>query len=331
MNKLTAVISLSGMLLLGMIYSGTVLAKDAEDMMTIETAGTILPENDSVISSAAIKVLRHIAQARFHIHEKDPSRAQSELKQARTLIAIIRTRVPTEKVKDRIWIAHKHLSYESTEDVMQDLVPIYDSLDEIEDVVPVEKTREHINKAKKHLKEGAKKSAGEELKLADEALRYNEIDQPLGNTERHVINAQALLKKKELQKADAALKSAEKGVEFISLMSYTPVIQARNSLRHASKNFAAGELAAAKKDLQEAKISLEKVINSGDVKTRAEAEKLRNDVETVEGKVDKGEKETDQEIKTLYERAKDLTLSAVDLFQAGGNQAGEGIGKAMEK
>jgi len=329
MKRSTSVILISGMLLLGMICPVTVLAKDVEEKITITAAGTITPENESIMSSAAIKVLRHIAQARFRIHEKDLLLAQNELKQASALIAIIKTRVPTEKVKDRIWIAHKHLSYENAENVMQDLVPVYASLDEIEDFVPVEKAREHINEAKKHLKEGDKKGAGEELKLADESLRYNEIELPLGNTERHIINAQALLKKKELQKADAALKSAEKGVQFISLMSFTPGIQVRKSLWHASKNFAAGELAAAKRDLKEAKMSLEKVIKSENVKASAEAEKLKKDIESVEGKVDKGAKETEQEIKKLYGRAKDLTLSAVDLFQAGGNQAGEGIGKAM--
>ena len=331
MKRIAPVILLSGMLLLGMICSGTVVARDIEEKITITPGGTITPENESIISSAATKVLRHIAQARFRIHEKDLARAQNELKQARTLIAIIRTMVPTEKIKDLIWIANKHLSYESTENVMRDLVPIYASLDEIEDFVPVEKSREHINKAKKYLKEGIKKGAGEELIFADESLLYNEIDLPLGNTERHIINAQALLKKQELQKADAALKSAETGVQFISLMSSAPVIQARKSLWHASKNFAAGELVAAKRDLKEAKTALEKVIKSEDVKTSAEAEKLKKDIEAVEGKVDKGAKETEQEIKKLYELAKALTLSAVDLFQAGGNQAGEGIGKAMEE
>ncbi len=330
MKRLTSVILLSGMFLLGMICSGTVLARDVEEEITIATARDIsIPENESSISLAAIKVLRHIAEARFRIHEKDPSNAQNELKQARTLIAMIKTSVPTEKVKDRIWIANKHLSYESTEEVMKDLVPIYDSLDEIKDFVPVETAREHINMAKKHLEEGDKEGAGKELKLADESLLYKEIDLPLGYTERYIINAQALLKKKELQKADTALKSAEIGVQFISFMYSTPAAQARKSLWHASRNFAAGDLAAAKRDLEEAKMSLGKVIKSEDVKTSAEAEQLKKDIDTVEGKVDTGAKETGQDINKLYERAKNLTLSAVDLFQAGGNEAHESLEKAM--
>jgi TPR repeat protein len=329
MKRLISVSLAASMLLLGMIHSGTVQANSAEKNMTITRGRTVTPEEQSIISSAAIKVLRHIAQARADIHEKNLIRAQNELKQTHPLFEIIKATEPTEKIKDRIWVAKTHLSYESTETVMNDLIPIYASLDDIEGLVPVEKTREHINNAKKHLEKGNKKGAGEELKLADESLLYAEIDLPLGNTERHIINAQRFLRKKEAQEADAALKSAENGVQFISVMDSLPVVQAKKSLWQASKKFAEGDLAGAKRDLEEAKTYLEKAIKSGDAKTSTEAEKLMKDTEAVEGKVDNGAKETEQDINNLYKRAKSLMLSAVDLFQAGGNESGESLEKAM--
>ncbi|GBE03304.1 MAG TPA: hypothetical protein ENH31_04770 [Nitrospirae bacterium] len=53
----------------------------------------------------------------------------TSLKQARELIGIIKEARPVTKVKDHIWVAKKHLSYEDTEEVMPDLIPIYSSLD----------------------------------------------------------------------------------------------------------------------------------------------------------------------------------------------------------
>ena len=316
-------------LLLSCIISGTLWAKDIEEKLTVTPSRTITSSEEQAISSTALKVLRHIAQARADIHEKDVNHANAELRLSQTLIDIIKAALPTENVKDRIWVAKKHLSYEDTETIKQDLVPIYSSLDEIQDLVPVEKSRDHINNAMEYLKKGNKEGAKEELKLADESLLYSEVDLPLAYTERHITAALGFLERNDAKKADEALKLAENGVQFISIDINSPVAKAKKSLWQASRNFSTGELAAAKRDLKEAKIFLGKAVKVGEAETRAEAEKLVKDIEAVEGKVDKGVKETGQEINNLYERVKALTLSAVNVFQAGGNQAGEDIDKAM--
>lgn len=316
------------MFLLGMIYSGDVFAKDVEERITIVPTRTVSSEEESIITSVAVKVLRHIAHARAYIHEKDISHAQIELKKALTLIDIIKAVVPTATVKDRIWVVRKHLSYESTKNATQDLIPIYTSLDEIEDLVQVEKAREHINNAKKHLEKGDKEGARGELQLAYESLIYTEIDMPLSNTERHIIEAQGLLTKKELKKADAALKSAEHGIQFISTMASFPVVQARKTLLQATTDYATGRLEAARADIREAKTYLEKTAKTADDKAKTEAEKLLKDIEALESKMDKVDYGTWQGIKNLYARVKALTLSAENLFEAGGSKRG-GIEKVM--
>ena len=52
---------------------------------------------------------------------------------------------------NHIWVAGKHLDYESTEEVKPDLIPIYAALDEIEDIVPVKQARKRLDEAQDNL------------------------------------------------------------------------------------------------------------------------------------------------------------------------------------
>ncbi len=121
------------------------MAQTIQEKVTITPGKTISTADESAISSAAVKVLRHIATARGAIHDNDLEQAQADLKQARELIDIIKASLPTAKVKDHIWVAKEHLDYKSTEDVIPDLIPIYAELDNIEDLVPVEQAKKHRN------------------------------------------------------------------------------------------------------------------------------------------------------------------------------------------
>ena len=169
------------------------LAKTIHEEVTVKPVKTISPAEESIISSAATKVLRHIAKARGAIHEKDLDQAGKDLKQAHKLINIIKTSLPTTKVNDHIWVAKKHLDYESTEEVKSDLVPIYAALDEIEDIVPVKQAKKRLDEAKDNLDKGNKKAAKESLEAVDEALIYTEMDLPLASTEKHIIAAQGTM------------------------------------------------------------------------------------------------------------------------------------------
>jgi lipoate synthase len=137
-----------GTLVFGLIGPFPVWAKSIEGEITVTPVKTVTPEEESVISSAAVKVLRHIVQARGDIKEK--ARAKEELNKSLDLIDIIKASLPTAKVKDHIWVAKKHLDYESTEEVMPDMVPIYTALDEIEDLVPVKQAKKHLDEDKEY-------------------------------------------------------------------------------------------------------------------------------------------------------------------------------------
>jgi hypothetical protein len=317
MKKHITIILVLGSVLSTLIISSLpipVLAKDIKEEISVKPIKTLSPEEQAVLSSSASKVLRHIAQAREDIHKKDLNSAANELKQAHKLIDIIKASMPMVKVKDHIWVAKKHLSYENTEEVLPDLIPIYASLDEIEKTIPVDKARAHIDKAKKHLEKGNKEGAQEELKLADEALIYTEIDLPLKSTEKHINAAQDYLDKKDSEKADKALKAAEDGVRFISIYGYSPLARAKKSLWKATKNYAAGEMDAAKRELKKAKAYVQKALQSSEGKSKTEAEKLLKEIEALGIRVENKTEEAGSLFKGLWERAQALTEYSAEHF-----------------
>jgi len=137
------------------------------------------------------------------------------------------------------------------------------------------------------------------------------------DTRQHVLNATFLIKGK-VKEADAELKLAEDGVRFLSDIDFFPVIQARKSLLLAGRDYAAGKLEATRDDLREARAYLDKEAASAETETRAVVKSLIKDIEIMEGKIQKFDHETEQEIQKLYGRAKTLTAQALKRFEREG-------------
>ena len=306
MKKAILAVCVAGTFLMGNFTVMAAPSSSIDEKVTVTPERTANLQDELVMSSAALKVLRHIAQARDYIHQKDQHNAAQELSKAQTLIEIIKTAVPREKIKDRIWVANKHLSYENTETVMQDLIPIYASFDEIKDFTVKEKVKNHVNNAKKHLENGNKKGAADELKLAGDELLFMEIDLPLLETEKQIINAEGHLANKELKKADASLKMAEDGVILLSVAEPTPAQQAKRSFWQATKNYTAGKIDAAKADLKKVKEHLAATAKTADEKTKAELDKIAKDVDSLDNKISKFDQKTEEEFNKLYQRIKSL-------------------------
>ena len=256
-----------------------VLADEVRENLSISPGRTITPAEERIMARSAAHILRYIADARSAIAANDIAKATSDLQQSLNLIDILKLQQPTVKVRDHIWVAKKHLEYESTEEVAEDLVPIEADLTKIEDFVPVEEARKHIRSAGAYLKKGDKAGAKKELEAADAALIYTEVDLPLSNTERQITAALKALNNQQLAKADKALKQAEDGVQILSVAITAPITKARDSIWQASKDFAARHYAAAKKDLAKASEWLDKAAHSTDKTTREEAMKLKEDLE----------------------------------------------------
>jgi flagellin-specific chaperone FliS len=267
------------------------------------------------IANLAVKALKHIANARGFIHGNNVADARGELAKSQKLMEMIRASLPTTRIKDHIWVAKKHLSYEDSEEVIPDLVPIYASLDEIQSFVSVDKTKEHLDAAKKALKEDDKKKGAESLELAGESLVYVEIDLPLRYTERKVAEALHLLAQGKNEEADQVLKAAEDGVQVISISSYGPMVLAQESLWQATKDYAKGRYEAARRSLADAKVFLEMAAKQADEKTKEALAKLNRKIDELEKKMAESGSDFSKEIKGLWNKTKDVYHETVEKFK----------------
>ncbi len=257
-----------------------VSAASIQEDVTVSPARPISAADEAVISSAAVKVLRHIAEARGHLRGDKPDQeaAKAELSKAETLLDIIQASLPAAEVKDRIWVAQKHLEYKDTREVLPDLVPIFTSLDELADYMPVDQAKGHLAKAKEAMGKDQKDQAKEELKQVDEALVYVEADLPLSSTRTLVDQAKADLAKSDTKGADQALSSAEDNVVFMSVSFDSPLTQAKSALWRARQSYDSGDKGSAKTNLQQAVSALERAASSQDQLVREQAGKLVEEV-----------------------------------------------------
>jgi len=250
---------------------------------------SITPQEEAIISSAGAKVLHHIAQARADIKNKEADSAQDELDKADKLLDIIGEALPARTVKDRIWVAKKHLEYEDTQEVLPDLIPIYSSLDELMDIMPVKAAKAHLDKARENLKAGDKARARKALEETDAALQYTEIDLPLSTTRNLVVQARADLGNNKLDEADKSLKSAEDSVVFISVGIQQPLFAAKAALVQSVLDADAGNNDLAKADLQDAMGYLKEAGRSPDASTRDAATELLGEAQQLQESLQDGD------------------------------------------
>ena len=316
MKKRFFAIVLAFAMLLGAGFGQLALGEEAVNEEVSVSSGKPLsfPQQER-IANLAVKALKHIANARGFIHGNNVADAKRELAKSQKLMEMIRASLPTTRIKDHIWVAKKHLSYEDSEEVIPDLVPIYASLDEIQSFVNVDKTKEHLDAAKKALKEDDKKKGAESLELAGESLVYVEIDLPLRYTERKVAEALHLLAQGKNEEADQVLKAAEDGVQVISISSYGPMVLAQESLWQATKDYAKGRYEAARRSLADAKVFLKMAAKQADEKTKEALAKLNRKIDELEKKMAESGSDFSKEIKGLWNKTKDVYHETVEKFK----------------
>jgi hypothetical protein len=299
------------------LVSAPVYAATIQEKVITTPGKTITPQEEALISSSGGKVLRHIAQARADIHNKDADAAQTELDQADKLLAIIRAALPTTSVKDRIWVAKEHLEYEDTQEVLPDLIPIYSSLNEMMDIMPVKAARAQLDKAREHLKAGDKANARKALEATDAAVQYTEVDLRLSTTRHLVAQARADLGKKKLDEADKALQAAEDGVVFISEGVEQPLFAAKAALYQGLVDLEAGNSDLAKADLQNAIKLLTDAKQSPDAATRDAAGELLGETQQMLTDLQNGDSSVNTHFHRLFERAQAYSDRAVEYLATG--------------
>ena len=287
-----------------------------QEQVTVKPGKTINPQEESVISSAGAKVLRHIAQARADIHNKDIESAQTNLGQAEKLLDIIEASVPTTKIKDQIWVAKKHLEYEDSQEVLPDLIPIYASMDELVDTMPVEAAKKHLDQAKEQLKSGDNVKASKSLEATAAALQYTEIDLPLGTTRQLVTLAKTDLDKGKPEDAAKALKSAEDNVVFLSAAIEQPMFTAKALLWQTVLDLEAVNTDLAKADLKGAIGYLEIASHSDNKSTRDAAGQMLAQAREYQKDLDSGV-DIGARVRRLWEHAQALAERDVEYLTTG--------------
>jgi hypothetical protein len=313
-KPLTLAVTLAG---LGpTMLSGPLYAAAIQEKVTAAPGKTITPREEATLSSAGVKVLRHIAQARADIRNKETQDAKTELGQTEKLLDIIQAALPTTVVKDRIWVAKKHLEYENTQEVLPDLIPIYASLDELVDIMPTDMAKKHLDQAKEHLKSGNKEKAKEALEATAAALQYTEVDLPLNSTRQMVDQAKADLSKEKSDNADKALKAAEDSVVYLSVAYDQPLFTAKALLWQAVLDLDASNKELAKSDLQGAIGYLEMARQSSDQATQDAAKQILVEAKELQKDLESGA-DVGTRLRYLWERTHALADRSMEYIAAG--------------
>jgi hypothetical protein len=264
-------------------------------------------EVESTLERTAIVAVRHITQARSDIHRKELTKARLELEKAERLMETIKNDLSTATVKNLIWIARKHLEYEQPQQVLHDFPQIYSSLEMISLYIPTEKARMYVDRARGYLEKDKKWEAERALGLAEKSLIVIEVELPLLKAQRYVTLAQEYLVKNNPQKADEALRTAEQRAMALYFGMNSPVIQARQNVWLAFRNYySTATPAESGRHLGEARSYLEKIVASANTKGKEEMSKLSKEISVLENKLAAGEKVAESDLKVAWEKSEAL-------------------------
>jgi hypothetical protein len=276
---------------------------------------TVTTEEAHFVSSAAMEALRHVAQARADIYEgkmlgqnrKEIARAMQQINKADSLLSTIRYVSPATELRDRIWVARKHLEFDTSQAVLEDLVPIYSSLQEAARYIPAEEVKQHLDEAKRSLQRNNKRVAGQELNAAEKLIIYSQIDLPVYAARQNISQARVDLASNKLDQAQQALKRVEGSVMFLSESTESPLTRAQGSLGDAVKQYAVNARDVAKADVTTAVGYLQAAAADSDKLTRDAIVSLVADAKALEAKIDKGEHDTGAALTALWQRVKALS------------------------
>ena len=200
MNRRTRILPTACLALSLAVGAGT--AAQADEDISITQISVERHESLTDLGPIAIEL---VVDARDDIARSDLLRARRTTGHAERLLARLRNESPALKLSDSLKTAAQKLAGTGGSDV---LYPIYEQLDEYEQVTEDTDVRTNINMARAKLAKGDIKMTVTMLEQAQGEIDYAEVDIPLDATYRKVHDAHRLLIQKKPGPADAKLKSA---------------------------------------------------------------------------------------------------------------------------
>jgi hypothetical protein len=328
MHNRFALTPITAALLVALAGAGSAFADPSiHEEVSVSPEHQIAPQDETTMSTAANKVLRHIAEARSDLQgdKPDAESAKTQLSQAEKLLDIIQATLPSSQVKDHIWVPGKDLDYKDTREIKPDVVPIYASIEELVDYMPTAKAKAKLDHAKQAMEKGAeqatdkgdKQASSGQMQTVDDALLYVEADLPLNGTRQLVAEAKTHLQKGDVQAADQALASAEDGVLVVSASIQSPLTQAKAALWRAREDYSQGEQDFAKADLSEAVKYLERAAQSPDKVARTAAAALVSEVRDIDGTLQAGDTDLTSRLEVTWQRAEALSERSAEHISTG--------------
>lgn len=304
-DKLHKLIATS--LMAGTFFVSNVFANDVDETVKIIPSKTVSASRGAELSKDAAEVALLVADARDALHRKDAKDAKMYLRKALLKIKSINNLMPTQTIIDHIEIAKKHLNYESTQEVKQDLIPIAYDINRLTFALPTDDIKKHYVNLQKAVNSGNKKNIQKELATLKKAVTVSAICLPVNETETYIYKALKVLNISDYKQADAALKEAESDLVVMSVTDVQPMTNAKKSFYKAMTDYTKGEYAKAKEDLHQSELWLDRAMYTSDVKTKAEIKELKQKAEVLKENLSQNSVNAKEKIKELLAKSKALS------------------------
>lgn len=262
-----------------------------------------------VIVAEGGRILRDIAEARADIYRDYLLRAEGDIDRADRMLDLIEQSTPAAEVRNRTWVARRHLEYAEIQDVTGDLLPIYAAVEQVESLAPADSIRGHLDRTKRQLEKGNREAAGRELARADQELLFVEVDLPLSSTRHHLAEAREALAMSEPDRASAFLQQAEDDLVFLTGVVRPPLGAARWSLAKAVAAYTKGDAEGAERYVTLARRSLERARDHARAEPRTTLKTLIDELRGLEGRPATHGADTFEKLEQLVDRVRALERS----------------------
>lgn len=286
-----AVIFIVSLLLSGVMTTPGALAADRiTSDVKVTTEGKLTDKEKRALSYSAIRILKHVHQARVDIRYKDDKDALRHSEKALKLVKIIQRALPSYKVATTI--KSGDITYQDEENVKQSLIPIYVELDEAASLLlPVRR---------------AKLEAVEPRVAGATTLQYTSVMLDVNETGYQLERAIDLFKKSDPEGANKALRAVQEGVIFEYDEVDVPLLKARWNLIDASRYYARKEYEAAKRALERAASALEIYKTRVGSQVSKRAQDLADEIKDLAAKLEKTTGDAAGQIGGLWDKLTNL-------------------------
>lgn len=202
-----------------LLCSGVSVAIADDDAEAWTTSSVLETEDLTAVSRSGTEIVGYIDEARASLDRGDWIKARYQTAKARSLLAPLRDKSPSLRLRDRIAAALDGVR-SGSKPSPDDLLPIYAELDAVSEADYADDVRAWVDKARAGAKKGDVEVVEDSLVQASAQIRYLEIDLPIEETHARLSRALMVIDRKDLSVAKQALREAEEHIQtFVGIAS----------------------------------------------------------------------------------------------------------------